>query len=99
MKEKKIHDKLLRLLGKHFDEDEEDMLDEEMGGYGEDEDYEDDMEMEDDLYDDRMDDDDMMEEEEEEEEEEFGGKLPKDKRKGLAIVIMQKKLGKPKKDM
>lgn len=96
VEEKKEHDYLINLLKKHFEDDEvEEVL---RGLYGDEEKDDDD---DDDLQEDEMEDEeelpgcDMMEDEGEEEEME----LPKDKRKGLAVVIIQKRMSKPKKDM
>lgn len=102
MKEKKEHDYLLNLLKKHFNADE---IEEAMSDFKENEDDDDDYydevteEMEDEKEEmipkEYMEDEDYEDEEEDEEEME----LPKDKRKGLAVVIIQKKLSKPNKDM
>ena len=95
MKEKKEHDYLLNLLKKHFSADE---IEEAMSDLKE-EDYDDDEyfdEVSDEMEEEKeemLPDEDMMEDEEEDME------IPKDKRKGLAVVVIQKKLSKPKKDM
>lgn len=104
MKEKKEHDYLMKLLQKHFNADE---IEEAMSDIEEDEDRDDKYfdELEDELEEEKEDmlpRDEMMEdddEEEDEEEEEVEENLPKDKRKGLAVVIIQKRMSKPKKDL
>lgn len=100
MKEKSEHDFLMKLLQKHFDEDE---IEEAMRDLRDDEDRDDDYydDLQDDLDDERKDlpEYDMMDDEDEEVEEEEDMELPKDKRKGLAVVIIQKRMSKPKKDL
>lgn len=101
--EKKQHDHLLRLLQKHFEDDEIEEAMKDMYGEEDDDEYMDDdmedvVEDKDEMEEDFDPEDDMMEEKEEEEDEEEEMKLPKDKRKGLAVVILQKRMSKPKKD-
>ena len=102
MKEKKEHDYLLNLLKKHFNADEiEEAMSDFKESEGEDDNYYDEVidEMEEEkeemIPEDYMEGDEEYEEEEDEEEMD----LPKDKRKGLAVVVIQKKMSKPKKNM
>lgn len=100
MKEKKEHKFILDLLKKHFNEDEaEEAMREMYESEGEDDDYYEDAseEMEGEEEESYPENEMMEGEEEEDEEEEM--ELPKDKRKGLAVVIIQKRMSKPKKDM
>ena len=123
-KEKTIHNSLLKMLKKHFREDEDEMLDDEKededgrfvqfefdlsgpnrrkDGDDPDKEYDDEDEpydsegADDGYYNDLMDsdEDDMMEDEEEDDEDE-NGKLGKEKRKKMAMVVLAKKAGRGK---
>ena len=95
MKEKKEHDYLLNLLKKHFNHDE---IEEAMSDFKENEDDDDDYydEVTEEMEDEKEE---MIPEEYMEDEDEEEMDLPKDKRKGLAVVIIQKRMSKPNKDM
>jgi len=108
--EKKLHDKLLNLLKEHFIDDETEIKDEEMEpvnnmtGRKKEKSYEedDDMDLGKESYDfgdENRDEsaeycDELMEEKSEDEDEER--KLPKNKRKAMAIIIATKKAGRAK---
>lgn len=104
--EKKQHDRLLDLLKKHFNEDEiEEAIRELDDSEREDEEFmnsKDFMDEDQDIAEEgeeELPENELMEDEGEEEEDEEEMELPKDKRKGLAVVIIQKRMSKPKKDM
>jgi len=98
-KEKESHKKLLEMLSKHFSEDEDEILDEEM---------EDEMEMDEmnptqrskklkrrtPMLDMGDEDDIEFDEDEDEEEDDEKKSLDKEKRKDLAVMVIAKKAGK-----
>ena len=88
-KNNKMADDLMKMLKKHFFSDDTDMFEEDKEDYG---DTEEDMEFENGET--PFDDESGSDEFEYDNEENKGKKLPKDKRKNMAILVITKKLGK-----